>query len=87
MTTTKCQVHHPTPLYYRPVEDQSVMLTFILHHYADYVLCVKCGRIGHYIKSRRGGVRWWPKDSFFRDRMQNADAWNRLYTPVARGTK
>lgn len=24
----------------------------------DLVICTTCGAIGHYIKSRRGGIRW-----------------------------
>jgi len=82
VTTTKCQGHHPLPLYYKPVEDRAVMLTYVLHGYGDYYICANCGRIGHRIKSRRGGIRWWSKDAFFEDRFRNAETWNRLYTPV-----
>lgn len=80
-STAKCQGHHPLALYVWPA-DPAAQLTYVLHHYGDYHLCANCGRLGHRIKSRRGGIRWWAKDSVFDERFRNADTWNRLYTPI-----
>jgi hypothetical protein len=40
--------------------DQQKIDLFIkmFRHPVDYVICGKCGKTGHYIKSRRGGIRW-----------------------------
>lgn len=81
MTTTKCKGHLPLPLYVRP-KDHAAQLTYVLHHYGDYYICAYCGRIGHRINSRRGGMRWWAKDASFEERLMNAAKWNQLYTSL-----
>lgn len=46
----------------------------------DWVICQKCRKIGHYIKSRRGGIRWHTgdeKSSFVKETLAcAAECWN-----------
>lgn len=44
-------------------EERLDLFSKIFRQPTDWVICQKCGKIGHYIKSRRGGIRWHREES------------------------
>lgn len=81
-----CKKHTPERLFptrkdCKTQEQQiSLFLKFIMTDNND-VVCRECGMTGHYIRSRRGGIRWrsWWSKQEHEDRILDAVAtWHRL---------
>lgn len=50
----------------------------------DWVICTECRKVGHYIKSRRGGIRWHNHQSNYVDEVisQARECWEMVGKPV-----
>jgi hypothetical protein len=61
-----CNQHDPIEIFprreylpYNATQETRVALFLAMFRQpTDFLICLQCGKIGHYIKSRRGGIRW-----------------------------
>lgn len=61
-----CKRHDPIEVFPRrsdlpesaTKEQQIALFLKMFRQPTDMVVCRECGKVGHWVKSRRGGVRW-----------------------------